>query len=382
MRKTMALLGAWMGLAAWLSAGDPVVNSVTISQRAGTKLVDITYTVTDPDGDPMTITVLGRNWRNGVDINMATLSGDGANGAVVTSGTHHLVWDAGADWNGNVDSFRVILRATTDSAIPPPADEFVLIAAGTNSGTDPDRGAYSLTVASAFYVGKYEVSKALWNGVQVWAVSHGYTDLPVGQGKADNHPVHTVSWYDCAKWCNARSEMEGLVPRYYTNWARTAVYRTGSLDLNIDWIDWGPDGYRLPTETEWQYAARGGLSGKRFPWGDTIGHIQANYISVLDYPYDVSRTHGHHPDYDGGDYPYTSPVGSLEAGRNGYGLYDLAGNVWEWTWTPETGSLRERVLRGGGWDCVAEYCRVAVRGHTWPSDAANDHGFRLVRTAP
>ena len=77
----------------------------------------------------------------------------------------------------------------------------MLIPAGTNSGIDPDFGVYSLTV-SAFYLSRYEVTKATWDDVQAWAVDSGYTDLPAGGGKGQTHPVHSVNWYDVVKWCS------------------------------------------------------------------------------------------------------------------------------------------------------------------------------------
>ena len=129
------------------------------------------------------------------------------------------------------------------------------------------------------------------------------------------------------KWCNARSEKEGLAPCYHTDVARTAVYRTGRVDVTNDMVNWSANGYRLPTEAEWEKAARGGLVGRRFPWGDQITHSLANYSSDSIYPYDTSPTRGYHPDYQAGGAPYTSPVGNFAA--NGYGLYDMAGNVYE-----------------------------------------------------
>lgn len=259
--------------------------------------------------------------------------------------------------------YRVVATVTNAPAEPPPAG-MVAIPAGTNSGTDPDYGAYSLTV-EAFYMDATEVTKAQWDAVADWAVANGYVfdnDLfgegPHGQGKAADHPVHTVNWYDCVKWCNARSEKEGRTPCYnLSTWA----------------CNFAANGYRLPTNTEWAYAARGGASSRRFPWGDTIDHSRANYYSSSSYSYDTSSTRGYHPTYATGGDPYTSPAGSFAA--NGYGLYDMAGNVWEWS-NDSSGS--PRYIRGGGWHDLAFGARCGFSYLYDPVYAGSYDGFRTV----
>jgi len=297
----------------------------------------------------------------------------------------------------------------------PPAG-MVLIPAGSfemgdsfGEGVPDERPVHTVEV-SAFYMSCYEVTNDEMAEVLQWAYEHSklavssssvrnaagdardllhLTDpqcritwsgkaFGMKAEKGSGYPCVEVTWYGAAAFCNFRSEMEGLTPCYdFGDWS----------------CDWSANGYRLPTEAEWEKAARGGAAGRRFPWSDsdTIQHERTNYSSDPSFGYDTSPTRGDHPDYGGGEKPFTSPVGSFAP--NEYGLHDMAGNVWEWVWDwygggfysespvhdprgPISGSYR--VVRSGRWGYDGSSCRVSGRRHGWPGGRKR-MGFRIAR---
>jgi formylglycine-generating enzyme required for sulfatase activity len=271
------------------------------------------------------------------------------------------------------------------------AGEFVM---GDTAGAgNADELPVHTNFISGFWIEEMEVSGAKWAEVFNWAIMNGYTFSPFTEAGATNQePAQLVSWVEAILWCNARSQKEGLAPCYYSDDTR------GTLFTNFtsgDWIfanasvDWSANGYRLPTEAEWEKAARGGRQGRLFPWGDAIQHARANYYATNSHAYDTSPTSGPHPAFGGG----SSPVGSFAA--NGYSLHDMAGNVWEWCWDrhaaysgdnqtdprgPKTGgAVEDRVLRGGSYSETAFHQRCAVRKGEFVGVAYSDYGFRCVR---
>lgn len=318
------------------------------------------------------------------------------------------------DWVPTTDTFPVdngsqITVSVTNSLsgrffrlllVPPTTDGMTLVPAGSfviGDTLDGLTDAVPTNVyVSAFYMDTNLVSYGQWHIIYSYATNQGYGFDNSGSSKATDQPVQTVSWYDCVKWCNARSQQAGLTPVYYTDTNLTQLYTNGDV---TPYANWSANGYRLPTEAEWEKAARGGLSGQRFPWGDTISQSQANYDGTTNrFSYDLGPD-GWNPIGVIGGWPYTSPVGSFPA--NDYGLFDMAGNVEAWCWDwyevppystgspylsgqdphgPASGSWR--VCRGGSWGGGnrAGGCRCASRyGFGPPYDAIVFFGFRCVR---
>ncbi len=329
-------------------------------------MVDITYDVVDPDSPTLTVYLKvsadgGTTWKGPVEL----VSGDVGRGIVPGAGKR-LVWDAGKELPNQFGvKYRYRIGAS-DQWLGEPGKAFIP-AGPFQMGDARVAGPEHTATVSAFAMDKWEVSIELWESVRAWGNAHGY-DLRAGGSYGAKHPVHSVNWWDVVKWCNARSEKEGKVPAYYEDGAMTQVYRSG--DKVPGGVKWDT-GYRLPTDAEWEKAARGGVGGKLYPWGtDEISPTVANYSES--------------------EKGKTTPVGSY--GANGYGLYDMAGNVWELIWDygdsssstaqtdprgPSSGSFR--VIRGGSWNDFAEYCRVADRNRgLYPGLRFGIIGFRSV----
>lgn len=312
----------------------------------------------------------------------------------------HIVWNAGMDWAGQFNNQCKVRIVADDGTAPPALNGMAYIPGGAfqmgdsfNEGGSTELPRHIVFI-SAFFMDKTEVSRELWLDVKTWGMGNGYGFDNAGSFKSATHPVHSVNWFDAVKWCNARSQKEGAIPCYYTDAGLTTPYKSGQ---STPYVKWNANGYRLPTEAEWEKAARGGLIGRRFPWGDTISQGQANYYgSTSSHTYDLGPNGFNPIGSIGGTSPATSLVGSFAA--NGYGLKDMAGNLWEWCWdwydgnwyannqalqdnTRGPASGGSRVLRGGSWSNNAYYSRCAYRNDYYdsPSNAHPDFGFRCVR---
>ena len=232
--------------------------------------------------------------------------------------------------------------------------------------------AHSVTLSS-FFIGKYEVSQSEYSAIMGSNPASGY-------GVGDNYPVYEVSWYSMLKYCNLRSLAENLSPCYTisgsTNPADWGIVPgSNNATWNIAICNWNANGYRLPTEAEWEYAVRGATTSPDYLYAGS------NSINAVAWYYDNAGGSSH-------------PVGTKAL--NGIGTYDMSGNLWEvcWDWYstsyygsspsndptgPVSGTYR--VKRGGGWFHTDFYSRVANRTNFYPSGNTRYDGFRLCRTA-
>lgn len=263
-------------------------------------------------------------------------------------------------------------------------ESLVLVKGGTFQNKQSNYYGKGVTISS-FYIGKYEVTQKEW--IEVMGTNPS-------QLKGDDLPVEMVSWYDSAEYCNKRSLREGLQPYYNIDKAKKDPNNKPDPDYgDLDTLKWSvtinpeANGYRLPTEAEWEYAAGGGQLSKSYSFsGSDFENEVAWYwrnsgdkelTGFWQWPA-IEQNHGR-----------TRPVGGKKP--NELGLYDMSGNVREWCWdwfgdletnvADPQGSQSGfgRVWKGGGWMGDAHFAESSFRGHLAANGTGPDQGFRVCR---
>jgi formylglycine-generating enzyme required for sulfatase activity len=275
------------------------------------------------------------------------------NGVAITGGTSSQLPTDGLE-SGTytvVVSNGFASKTSENIQYPSPIGTFALV----TGGTLPASSSLGAVPVDTFYIGRTEVTWGEWQMVRNWAAANGYTDLDgVGQGVGDNYPVTGVQWFDVVKWCNARSEKEGKTPVYKNG---TDVYRTGVV--SDPQVVSSVNGYRLPTEIEWEWAARGGNKTHGYTYSGSNNLDEVGW-------------------YAGNSGNAVHEVGKKLA--NELGIYDLSGNVSEWSGSWDFSNLVWLAVRGGNFShgFGAEHCTVVSRLPYMKEEARLFHGFRVA----
>ncbi|MBN1591811.1 MAG: formylglycine-generating enzyme family protein [Candidatus Coatesbacteria bacterium] len=251
-----------------------------------------------------------------------------------------------------------------------PAGSFEMGSPTSEEERDPDEGPIRTVKISAFEMSDTEITEGQWEAVMGW--NDCYNKF------GDDYPVENVTWFDCVSFCNKLSRANGYSSCYTIS--NEAFDGDHMISAEVA-CDFGANGYRLPTEAEWEYACRAG-TGTRYFTGDAESDLSI-----------AGWYHGNSAP-SMGEPRQKRLVGQKLA--NDFGLHDTHGNVWEWCWDryasdyystqpdPDTDPLgpstgTHRLLRGGCWNTLAIYCRAAFRNWDEPNTLYSSLGLRVVR---
>ena len=289
-------------------------------------------------------------WINGEPLSFSNWgSGEPTNGTNESYGEYFSSSrNLGTRWNDTLNLDGVPSSYLLE--LPLTDTQLIRVAAGSL----PESSWDGVQSVKEFHIGKTEVTWAQFQEGRTWAAANGYDIGSVGKGINSNHPVTNVNWYAALKWCNASSEKEGLDPVYKTG---GAVYRVGEA---VPTVDATANGYRLPSEKEWEFAARGGVdtNGYQYSGSDDIDAV------------------AWYNDNSGG-----SPQVVATKQANELGIHDMSGNVWEWCF--DASSESRRVDRGAAWRSGPNSTLVAFRRNTPINPTASNAqvGFRVAHSA-
>ena len=349
--------------------------------------IEFMSTALDYEGNTMTGTDLV--WISDIDGELGTGRNLDMYGLSVNT---HVITLTATDSEGHTGSASITINVKpTDVLVSVPSVAAFPMGWDDNDGYVDHEEPIHIVSLDAFRIGKYEVTYTLWDEVKTYADSRGYVInegmMGDGAGRTPAHPATNMHWRDCIAWCNAYSEMEGLTPVYYTEDTLTQIYKDASWsggdgDISSDCIAWSANGFRLPTEAEWEYAARY-INGSSYVPGDE--HAGFN----LDEDVDACAW------FQANTYSNSKPVGQLQP--NSLGLYDMSGNGAEWCWDwyqddyydgspgtnphgPDTGLYK--IYRGGAYsnDSTSMYGYLCYRHAYFPYERNPSRSFRVCRT--
>jgi formylglycine-generating enzyme len=357
-----------------LAAQTPVVSNVSaVQRRDGSKIIDIGYDLSQSDVCTINLLISANGGESYQIIpGRDNLSGDIGKGVLSGIGKS-IVWNAGnEEFSLSGASFKVQISALRESGS---VNTLVYVPAAT---IFVNGQVYDL---SAYYVDKYEVTQSSFEQVMRYNPAHGHGISPL-------HAVYNTTWFNAIEYCNRRSLLEGFTPCYsfgdYGSNPDEWVHTWDSANENHSMVqcNWSANGYRLLSELEWLYAARGGAESNNYTYsgsnnlGAVAWHNQNSYLLPPSDP-----DHGIHA------------VGFKA--HNELGLYDMTGNVYEWCWDiygaggygsqtnphgAEAGVYR--AVKGAGWKSDAYGCQLHIRCIGVPLHTGDgDFGFRVGRSA-